>query len=468
MGEKLIDQVRNKASQIVGPHAENLVSAISHKLGTPRFERTMTKTTDDALLRILISHGYIDHDNVADSIPATMQSRIQELARLGQFIDDRAASEHELFGRAAGKWFAGKKSYVDMQNTGFGSALDGLVFARTYGIPVLALVGYRGVDEDSEPHVEMGNITDKLIHSAMNGKNIFGDRHGYGLEQALLDGITKHEEGETAVVLISPHGFEKKYRAVLQPRPEYTANEYNICYEEIKAKKGKSLSEVEKIAPISRDEAMEEIVHLKPNALILDCNGYDARAAQGNPKVDRKGNFYNTAYMGGTAYIGAAIAEANPHLEVVVIDGDQNWLMSQADKRLATNYPANLKIYVLDNATGSSVGVATSRILPPWAYDLAEVIRTIPDEPGTFEKKYKRVGAHGVYFDTEEAMELARLIGPLPAHARMVKEWIREQTMRNIVRGYEAGPNLGIEPYLRQKLVLSESTNSKDLLQLSI
>lgn len=71
---------------------------------------------------------------------------------------------------------------------------------------------------------------------------------------------------------------------------------------------------------------------------------------------------------------------------------------------------------------GASVGVSESVPLPWWYYDLAHVIKTIPDEPGTFNSP--RVGKRGVYFDMDEAKEMADLIGPLPVHYQRLRRWV--------------------------------------------
>jgi len=51
---------------------------------------------------------------------------------------------------------------------------------------------------------------------------------------------------------------------------------------------------------------------------------------------------------------------------------------------LAGDYPSNLHWYVLNNGIGASVGTSESLPLGAQYDDLARVIETRPDEPGTF------------------------------------------------------------------------------------
>jgi hypothetical protein len=119
----------------------------------------------------------------------------------------------------------------------------------------------------------------------------------------------------------------------------------------------------------------------------------------------------------------------NPDIEVVVVDGDQNAQMSCMKDHLAVTYPDNLSWYILNNGIGASVGTAASLPLAPWYDDLARVIPTLPDEPGSFT--YPRVRGKGVYFDTDEARYMAEKIGPLASHAERFKQWIARKSERN-------------------------------------
>ena len=129
--------------------------------------------------------------------------------------------------------------------------------------------------------------------------------------------------------------------------------------------------------------------------------------------------------MGGSLALGWGMAKSNPDMNFVVIDGDQNAMMGKMHEILAQDYPDNLQWVIVDNRFGTSVGVAKSPQLPQWYYDLAWVIDTIPEEPGTFP--YPRVGKRGSYFDDDIAYMESKL-GPLPYHAERFKDWLLQKT----------------------------------------
>jgi thiamine pyrophosphate-dependent acetolactate synthase large subunit-like protein len=133
---------------------------------------------------------------------------------------------------------------------------------------------------------------------------------------------------------------------------------------------------------MSREEAIRTIAARHPNAALLFCNGFTSRAARAT--VDHERAFYNIGYMGGTLAIGWGLAMSRPDVDVVVIDGDQNALMSAMKDQLAADYPPNLHWYILDNGIGASVGTSESLPLGAMYDDLARIVRTKPDEPGSF------------------------------------------------------------------------------------
>src|SRR3989344_3588315 len=171
---------------------------------------------------------------------------------------------------------------------------------------------------------------------------------------------------------------------------------------------------------VSRTEAIRGIIQNHETSAIIFSNGFTAREAQ--DKNDRLGNFYNAGYMGGGLAIGWGLAKSNPNIDVIVVDGDQNAEMGKMTEVLANDYPDNLHWTILDNGFGVSVGVSESQALPWWYYDLAQVIRTVPDQPGEF--KSPRVGGRGAYFDMDEIKLLADRVGPLPIQAERFRHWV--------------------------------------------
>jgi len=103
----------------------------------------------------------------------------------------------------------------------------------------------------------------------------------------------------------------------------------------------------------------------------------------------------------------------------VAIDGDQNAIMNEMDKALSHDYPENLFWSILNNGTGESAP-PPSIPLSPWHYDLAHVINTTNELPGSFH--YPRIDNSGLKFDSQEAKELAVNIGNLPAQAQLARK----------------------------------------------
>ena len=331
------------------------------------------------------------------SITDTMQQTVVEKERRGELKYFNAVSEHSLPSIAIGMWLAtGEPAIVHFQNSGTGNALDGIITAYTHQVPMLVMPTWRGHDEsdNSEPHQEIGNMTHDLMRAIFKGKN-YGERDGRGFVRKLDQAIDIVRNGGIAGVAISPKAFDKTVKLELpESLRERSLESYwdkrrslNELYEANAQIKGQESNPIHFGDLASRSEGIGAVVENHPNAAILICNGFNARTAYW--QHDRLGNLPNVAGMGGTAAIGYGMAVANPDIDIVVIDGDQNWEMSTMHIVLADSrkYPPNLYWYVLDNGMGASVGTAESIDLPPWAEKLARIIPTKADEPETFTDK---------------------------------------------------------------------------------
>ena len=85
------------------------------------------------------------------------------------FNDDHAmyypATREDLaIGFAAGLYLAGKRPVVLMQNSGFASSVNAVMsLIRTYEIPLLLIVSWRGQVNDSVEHHLLGGVTRSLF-----------------------------------------------------------------------------------------------------------------------------------------------------------------------------------------------------------------------------------------------------------------------------------------------------------------
>jgi len=405
----------------------------------------LSRPTDAEILDRFQQQGINTLVSVPCSITATFQDLAAKRSQEGNMKLIRTTHEGNLIGLSAGIHLAtGEIPLIHTQNSGLPNAGDGFIsFARVYKIPTLGIVTWRGNSEkdDSEPHQEIGKSTAKLTRAIIQD-NIHGDRWGRGILNAVDDAIDEAKRGEIAIVRLAKEAFTPIHSPELPQREEVYSLAKIRKYRETAKVKGTPFEKLEKRyqSRVPRDEAIEAIVSENPDAAILFSNGYTSRAAQA--VADRLGNFYNVGYMGGTLALGIGMATSNPDIEVIVVDGDQNAQMSTAKDHLFDNYPPNLRWMILDNGIGASVGTAESLPLAPWYYNLAHVIPTTPDEYGEFT--HPRVRGIGVYFDTDEAREMAKLIGPLPAHTQRFMQWVQQQTERNVDNNSTLSINLSL------------------------
>lgn len=390
------------------------------------------KPTDQQIVQRFLDRGISTVVSVPCSVTATMDAQWQDLASVGRMSLIKAVNEHSLPGIATGFYLgAGETALIHMQNSGFTNQADPIVsFATVYGVPLLEMVTWRGSNEkdDSSPHQAIGKITDRLTKEVAGVKNVFGDQMGRGILRAIEQAVEHTNAGGISVIRLSPDAFEKTYQPTAPDIIEEPDEDYEYRNRLIWTEKGSIRADVLKRPRISREEAVKEIVRTYPDAAIIWSNGFNARGALAHG--DRVGNFYNAGYMGGSLAIGWGLAQSNPDMKVVVVDGDQNSMMGVMQPLLAADYPDNLNWVILDNGIGASVGTSKSVPLPPEIYWRARVIRTIQDGlPGEF--KAPRIDLIDQYFDTDAAKELAQVIGPLPTHTLRFKKWVEQETRVN-------------------------------------
>lgn len=352
-------------------------------------EPAVRSCTDRDLLHAYLSRGITDIVSVPCSITDTFHAMAADGARRGALNLMMTSHEGNLAGIAGGIWFGtGRPALVHMQNSGLPNAGDGFIsFAdpEVFGVPMAAMVTFRGATpaDQSEPHQAIGRRTDALCDAIFGADAVVrGNRLGTDLLGQVEGSVDAALAGSVGVVKLAESGFRKTYRPVLAPAAESALRTDRRA---IRARKG-----VDSIAPalrsatpLTRDEAIRAIAAQHPDAAMLFCNGYTSRAARAI--ADSPRNFYNIGYMGGTLAIAWGLAKARPDVEVVVVDGDQNALMSQMKDHLASDYPPNLHWYVLNNGIGASVGTSESLPLGPAYDDIARVIETRADEPWSFQ-----------------------------------------------------------------------------------
>jgi sulfopyruvate decarboxylase TPP-binding subunit len=361
---------------------------------------------------------------VADSVFATMDQYITDLASEKKINRWIVPSERSIPAVAVGRWLAtGQLTAMSMQNSGFSNAMDYLrTVMLAHRIPGFVLSSWRGFDsvlDESEPHIIVGNLTEIDTRTTVGDAHVFGNRDGSDLMSHLQLALRDAQSGNVACLRVSPQGFSKTYS--LKHVSDHQIPHIDLLkYKQISAFKGSPFERVMQQALISREEALHRI-HDEMKALhpfYIIGNGFNPRAMQALRITGD--TFENAGGMGSSLAIAWGAAKSNPNQVFVAVEGDQNALMNEMEKVLCSDYPENLYWYILNNGTGESVGPAMSLPLSPWHYDLARVINTSNIEPNTFQ--YARINASGLKFEKAGAKELAAEIGNLPAQAQLARE----------------------------------------------
>jgi sulfopyruvate decarboxylase TPP-binding subunit len=382
--------------------------------------------TDTEIVDAFLAAGIDAFCLVADSVFASMDEYLMALAAEGRVHRWVVPSERSIPAVATGRWLAtGKLTVMSMQNSGFTNAMDYLrTVMLVHRIPGVVMSSWRGFEaalDDSEPHILVGDVTDADNRNTVGDAHVFGQRTGVGLRHDVDLAIEDALAGNLSCLRVSPPGFSRKYKLkpVEGPRFDHVKP---ADYGRIVAAKGRPLEEVLREAPVSREDALRKIhERMAPrDPFYVVGNGFNPRAMQALRLTEA--TFENAGGMGSTLAIAWGAAKSDPSRVFVAIDGDQNAEMNEMEKVLSSDYPDNLYWFILNNGTGESVGTSRSLPLSPWFYDLAYVIHTRNEEPGSF--KHSRVNASGLKFTSAEAQALAVAIGNLPAQAHLARRWL--------------------------------------------
>lgn len=385
--------------------------------------------TEKEIVDIFIAAGLDTFCLVGDSIFSTMDQYISDLAAAGKAKRWVLPSERSIPAVATGRWLAtGRITVMSMQDTGFTNAMDYLrTVMLVHRIPGLVISSWRGFDallDDSEPHILIGEVTDADNRNTVGDAHVFGQRSGIGLLRDVREAIDDAQSGNLACLRMSPPGFARTYplRTIDDdsvPRPDLPR------YAAVAERKGKRFADVLRAPAVSRDDALRKIhEEMKPlDPFYIVGNGFNPRAMQALQLTEN--TFENAGGMGSALAIAWGAAKSDPGQVFVAIDGDQNAVMNEMEKVLSSDYPDNLFWYILDNGTGESVGTSLSLPLSPWHYELARVINTRNQPPGSF--KYGRINASGAKFANTEAAAIAKDIGNLPAQAHVARRLLERK-----------------------------------------
>lgn len=248
-----------------------------------------------------------------------------------------AANEGGAVGLAAGYYLAtGKPALVYMQNSGQGNAVNplaSLVDPDVYSIPMIVLVGWRGMPgvHDEPQHVKQGKITISLFETMGIPTTVIPEE---GWEDVVSMAVKQSIAEKRPVALVVKKGLFGDY--ALQNKKS-------------------------DIAEIKREAAIENLIdELPKDCVVVSTTGmisrelYETRVRRGE---GHEHDFLTVGSMGHAVMIALGIAQAQPNRKVVCLDGDGASIMQMGNMAIAgQSSAANLMHIVLNNAAHDSVG----------------------------------------------------------------------------------------------------------------
>jgi phosphonopyruvate decarboxylase len=255
--------------------------------------------------------------------PITLLSR-----QPGRYVP--AANEGGALAAAAGAALANARSFVLLQNSGFGNLVNPLTsLTTTYRIPVLVFTSLRGWPDpagDEPQHALMGQSTHALL-------DVLGIAHG---------------------TLRAEDDLPEFRKLIDNAEQELTAGRQAF----VLVAKG-AVGSVPADPPPARGLVSREVVRLvaelTQDCLVVASTGFPSRELFA--VADRPGNFYMQGSMGHASSFGLGVAHARPDRTVLVLDGDGSALMHLgALSVIGDSAPPNLLHVVLDNGIHESTG----------------------------------------------------------------------------------------------------------------
>ena len=250
-----------------------------------------------------------------------------------------AANEGGAMGIAAGYHLAtGKIPVVYMQNSGEGNIINplaSLTDKEVYNIPVLLLIGWRGMPgvHDEPQHVKQGKVTTGLLNTM-------------GIDYTVL---SKDED---------------KAAAQIQKAVDYmqrTNEVYALVIEKDTFETYTLQNNVDSGLTLSREEAIETVVdQLQANAVVVSTTGMISRELfeiREHRRQDHAHDFLTVGSMGHASQIALGVALQQPDRPVYCFDGDGASIMHMGNMAItASMQPKNYIHVIYNNGAHDSVG----------------------------------------------------------------------------------------------------------------
>jgi len=336
------------------------------------------------------------------SVYQGIEARLRERTDKIQII--KTNHEHSLAGITGGLIIAGKRAMAMSQNSAGFNAFDGF---HTYAnqavnsVPILYLMSWRK-DKASEPHWETGQITDPLTRLVFGEDGVFGTEDGANFLEELRSAEAMVKSGRMAVIRMPEEAFidafryfpvesdvfdEKEYHA-LQRKEAYIAYEKGTFTPKNPFPHGKNERRMDKADAYRM--VYEHYMAEDPYTRFVISNGFGSRTALGvfgdDPNV-----LLLPGYMGGGTGVGFGMQLAEENMNVVIVNGNENFDMSTMEKHLKLKLRKNLHLVTIDDGVASSVGGAPSMDRTTDVFKLSQVIQVRPDQYDIFVTENPRV-----------------------------------------------------------------------------
>ena len=289
------------------------------------------------LLAICEKHGFGYFVGVPDSVLKDFCACISD-----QISEDRhviAANEGTAIGMAAG-WYLGSAdpALVYMQNSGIGNSINPLVSLtdpEVYGIPMLLLIGWRGLpgSKDEPQHAKQGRITTSLLE-ALEIPFYILNRSVEDVNALVAEACeSMFERMAPVAILVEPGTFR-----ISVPTDDKAG-----------------------ALPLHREAAIKIILdHLRPTDLIVSTTGRISRELYEYRKSSdcaNCGDFMTVGSMGHASSIALGLSSALPDRRVVCLDGDGSLIMHMGSMAIIGQKSSGSLIHiVLNNGSHESVG----------------------------------------------------------------------------------------------------------------
>lgn len=232
----------------------------------------------------------------------------------------------------------GEVGLVYMQNSGLGNTvnpLTSLADPAVYGIPMLLMVGWRGLpgEHDEPQHVKMGQVTLTTLEAIGVPATVLPDNLEEA-KQALSAALTSAVSRRAPHALVVKKGTFEAYKLQAKDENPYT---------------------------MSRETAILQVVEAIPRgACVIATTGmpsrelFEIRERRGEPHAS---DFLTVGGMGHASQIALGVALAQQGRQVVCVDGDGAVLMHLGGlSTIAQTKPENYHHVVLNNGAHDSVG----------------------------------------------------------------------------------------------------------------